>query len=1117
MAWSSVHTGHMIARLAAAAFVICSAANYSDFNDQVPAAATAAEAAAEDGPKQIELIDTGKGQIHSSSIRKRQFTSPRAPEPAVSAASMAVAEGDRLLRDWRADSSQKAIEKYNQAFSMWSKQGSHEREQAGAFVKIGDVREMLGELGQALEAYDQTLRLCKGVGDRPGQSNALSRIGMVFSLLSENQKALASCKAAFQLSRAANDLTGQAQALYGMAEAQYGFGHMQESVRLGQKSLRIWRDLKDPGGQARALLDTGYAYSDLGDMREASECYSEALSLWTSINDLRWQGVTLTAFGRLYSRLGESQHALKLFGEASRVIQQIGDPIEEGRILTGTAYIDFELDNKKEALENSYQALALFQKVNYLSAEADTYYGIGAIYYSMGDYKKALEAYNQDIAICKRVWDRRTGSFGLRGAGAVYALEDQKRALECYRTVLPLYRKEKDIRGEADTLNLMGQIYEGLGAERAQSCYQRALSLSRAAEYQFGQAEALFNIARYERGRGRMPEAREAIEKAIAAIESVRGKAPGLDLRTSYFASVRQYYEFYIDLLMTLNEQAPSQGFDIAALEACEAARARSLIEVLEAAQVGLGQKADPMLVEQAHALRQEIDEKAEQQVRLLETPGAALDAYNLTKEIGGLKIKYEQLEAQLQASDPEHGTPGEFSPLHLPEIQKNIDADAVLLEYSLGKERSFLWMVTGSTLNSYELPGRESIEELASAVRSLLIAPAEAGMRSPGQPQVDQKQTEIEYWHKASILTEMVLGPVAAQIENKRLVIVADGALQYIPFAALPVPGAESGQAIPLVFQHEISYQVSGSALAVLRGKAARPRWAAGTLAIFADPVFEQDDSRIHYVSKSPADAAGAQGHQEQIYRELRSVEGLAEAGKVPRLMASRAEADAIVALTGGRTLKAIGFEANKATVTGPGLGRYRIIHFATHSIVDSEKPELSGLVLSLFDSQGRPQDGFLNLDDIYNLDLPADLVVLSSCDSGLGKSVNGEGLIGLTRGFMYAGASRVMASLWREDDQATAELMKSFYKEMLQKKQSPPAALRNADIAMSRRARWHMPYYWAGFIIEGEYDGTIDAGSRPGGDDSGNLVIGLTLAAIVARLVTTMRRTRRTKPISG
>ena len=207
-------------------------------------------------------------------------------------------------------------------------------------------------------------------------------------------------------------------------------------------------------------------------------------------------------------------------------------------------------------------------------------------------------------------------------------------------------------------------------------------------------------------------------------------------------------------------------------------------------------------------------------------------------------------------------------------------------------------------------------------------------------------------------------------------------------------------------------------------------------------------------------------------LMRSVRSVYEVNSRSTLSRLPFSRAEAEAVGALVPTKSLlKAIDFRASRGLATGGELSNYRIVHFATHGLLNSEHPELSGLVLSLVDENGKAQDGFLRMNEIYNLQLSADVVVLSACQTGLGKEIKGEGLVGLTRGFMYAGAQRVVASLWQVDDLATAELMKRFYREMLKENLRPAAALRAAQLEMMKQKRWSSPFFWASFIIQGEW----------------------------------------------
>jgi CHAT domain-containing protein len=287
----------------------------------------------------------------------------------------------------------------------------------------------------------------------------------------------------------------------------------------------------------------------------------------------------------------------------------------------------------------------------------------------------------------------------------------------------------------------------------------------------------------------------------------------------------------------------------------------------------------------------------------------------------------------------------------------------------------------------------------------------------------------------------------------GKRILVVADGALQYVPFAALPVPG-RSGEPVPMVAEHEIVSLPSASVLAVLRRETRNRTPPGKVVAVLADPVFEADDPRLRAVSdeRRPTAPPAGPGY--------------------PRLAATRQEADAIVAMAPeGMAFRAVDFAASRATAMSPDLARYRIVHFATHGLLDNENPGLSGVILSTFGERGQAQDGVLRLHDIYGLRLPAELVVLSACNTALGKPVRGEGLVGVVRGFMYAGAKRVVASLWKVDDDATGEMMRRFYRGLLREGRSPAAALREAQVSLWRQDRWRPPYYWAAFVLQGEW----------------------------------------------
>jgi len=359
-------------------------------------------------------------------------------------------------------------------------------------------------------------------------------------------------------------------------------------------------------------------------------------------------------------------------------------------------------------------------------------------------------------------------------------------------------------------------------------------------------------------------------------------------------------------------------------------------------------------------------------------------------------------------------------------------------------------------------LPRRAEIEAAAKHLYQVLTARNQTPAReTPGARAARVRQADEAYFAAAMKASRMLLGPAATRLEKRRLLIVSEGMLQYLPFAALMEPtAARDERPMPLMVNHEIISASSASMLAVMRQGTAGRKPAEKSLAVLADPVFTADDSRVAQKQKGIAPVSAN-----------RSTADLGTQGLV-RLRFSRYEAEEIARLAPtGTTLMALDFDASRETALRSDLGQYRIVHFATHSLLNNEHPELSGVVLSLVDRSGRPQNGTLRLYDIYNLKLDSDLVVLSACQTALGGEIKGEGLIGLTRGFLYAGSPRVVASLWEVDDRTTAEVMKRFYEAMLVRGERPAAALRATQLALWRTKGWEAPYYWAAFTLQGEW----------------------------------------------
>ncbi|MEL6165473.1 MAG: CHAT domain-containing protein, partial [Cyanobacteria bacterium J06628_3] len=443
---------------------------------------------------------------------------------------------------------------------------------------------------------------------------------------------------------------------------------------------------------------------------------------------------------------------------------------------------------------------------------------------------------------------------------------------------------------------------------------------------------------------------------------------------------------------------------------------------------------ANPQLIAQEKQLQQQIEAKEKLRIKIVNDKNKSNDpvsqaaAKRLEKEIQNHIFEYKQLTAKIKQSNPKYAALKYPEPLNLTQIQQQLDKDTVLLQYSLGEKRSYLWTVTPNSLDSYELPKREQIETAAAKFKELLKKceklQNELGINCQNYLTAAQKAKDFqEITETATQLSKLIFAPVSQKLGKKRLVVVADGALLEIPFAALSEPNQTNYQ--PLLVNREIVNLPSTSAIAIHRNELKQRQTAPKTLAVLADAVFSSDDERV--TGKPPA--LGPEIHLRDL--TLRKAAKNYNRAGWGRLKGTRTEAEEILKLIpASETLQAFDFDANYNWVTDKQLKQYRFIHLATHGFDNPDNPELSGILLSAVDKQHKPYERVnLLLGDIFNLDWGADLVVLSACETGLGKGIPGEGLIGLTRGLMYAGAEHAVISLWKVNDTATSKLIPQIY----------------------------------------------------------------------------------------
>ena len=824
---------------------------------------------------------------------------------------------------------------------------------------------------------------------------------------------------------------------------------LHQALAAYETALPLWRDLDSPREIANTLMNMGEVYFPLGEVRNALQHSEQALPLRRRLGDRRGVASALHNIAVCYTYLGEGQRALEYYNDALLVFRELSDIHAEASTLNGIGGVYNRMGEEKQALDSFSQALVLLRSAEDPPLEAVILNNIGVLYLNYGPTEKALEYFTRALPLRRSTRDRRGEGITIFNIGLEYSkLGQPARALDYYDQSLLIAREVGDRRQEARVLNRLGLVYLDSGdPQKAFEALNQGVPMARVAGDREAEVTGLSHLARVERATENLSKAKATIEAAIELTEDTRVSVAGQDLRTSYFATTRRLYDFLIDVLMQMHQRTPDQGYDAEALQISERARARSLLDLLNEEHVDIRQGVEPALLERERSVQASLSSKIERQMRLLGTKHTEEQAAAADKEVQELVAEYRKVQAEIRAGSPHYAALTQPQTVSLAEIQKEVlDPDTLLLEYALGEDRSFVWAITQDSLTTHVLPNRAEIEAAARRVYEGLTSNAGRG-----------KETldEIE------VLSRMLLGPLAGQLRRKRLAVVTEGALQYIPFAALFKP---SRQSLPLIVEHEIVNLPSVSTLSVLRremkGRPLSPR----LLAVVADPVFDREDARVSGL-RSASVAASVQDNLARSAKEAGLV-------RFDRLYSSRQEAEAIGALVPkGKKLQALDFDASRKTATSVELAQYRIVHFATHGLLNSRHPELSGLVLSLVDAEGKPQNGFLQAYDIYSLKLGAELVVLSACQTALGKEIRGEGLLGLTRGFMYAGAPRVVASLWNVPDRGTAELMKRFYQSMLAKGLPPAAALRGAQVAMWQDKRWSSPFYWAGFTLQGEW----------------------------------------------
>lgn len=922
------------------------------------------------------------------------------------------------------------------------RQNNDLRKAAQLLNQAGQLQLKLNLPDEALVTFNESRALADQANDPFAEVDALSGAAAFYLRSRTYRDALPLIQQAISISEQNNYIQGQAEALLQLADYENRTNHAQ-AQKTALAALTLWQSIGNNRGIIRSHLGIGTYQLAQNSLEDATQSNQTALNLARKDGFKDLEAEALINLGFVEYRRGAWQNVTRFLWDAAKLFDAESNPFKMTQITASIAEAYIESGLPEAGLPKYEEAFEYIRKTKQPRDETVVKWGIGRALYFSRRYPEALLTFAEALDQAKSLNEPVVMAMCHDFLGRTHeALNDHTSALKHLETALNLYSDAENPMETARTRALIGQVYENSGRlAEAREFYQQALRRFDSHSDRVNQSATLFALGRLEMKSGNYETAESHLRQSIEVTENMRRMSTSRDLTAAFSATVHDRYEQYIQCLMRNHRDPLSMSRVVQAFERSESARARSLAELLRVNDTNLLSNVDPELSKQERSLRQLLRIKEDERVALLRKKYEKPQLEKLDDELERLNTDYQNVLAVINERYPAFEQLTQPQGWDLPRIQAEVigDDDTLLLEFLSGPERSYVWAVTRRSITSYELPSQDVIGDAVKRVYDLVKEPPQTTTRE----KLDQATQD---------LARMILSPVAGHLQKRRIIVAADGALNYVPFQILPVaPAAE-----PLVAQHEVINIPSASILGELRREAARRGVREKVLAAFGNPVFAEQQENTQVAStrgieiKSDSVDPASIG---RLFYSAREIENLREVASTEQ------------------TYAATESEATRSQLLNMDLSRFAILHFATHGVLRPSSPENSGLWLSTLDREGQAVDGFVGLQDIYSLRAPVDLVVLSACQTGLGKDMRGEGLIGLTRGFMYAGATSVVASVWKVEDEATAELMKRFYTEMLKNGKTPAEALRLAQNSIRQEPQWSAPHYWAGFTLQGEY----------------------------------------------
>lgn len=951
-----------------------------------------------------------------------------------------------------------ATNDYLEALALWRDLDAP-AELANALYRAGASLRESSRDEEALALLSESLSSYQSIGNQIIESEIANEIGLIHLYRGEYTEAKHSFEAALQLPKRSRSLYQRATVENNMCLLLHYQGNVYQAIDCYDDVLEKFQRIGERQRIGVLHNNLGRAYDIVGEPAQARYHLNRAISLRQEVDDRIGEATSLNNLALLERRLGNFDVAIPTYLDALAIQKSIGNKRGQGTVLHNLGFAYLRAGDAKVALSFLLDALAVRREVSDVRGQGSTLTILARAYREMGDFQRAKSLAEDAVDIGLSTGNEsRVGRAYLELGDILLETDDAGNSVRILDQAIAIFRPAGDQQWLAAAWLAKGRyLSQQEKYELADKSFQDSLTISRTTNDSLGQAEALFGLANISYQQSDLTSALSRLDQSIEVFESVRQRIGVFGMRMS-FAEIKQKADtMRVDVLMSLHDRHPASAFNQVALLANDRRLAQSLVDLLRHQDVDLYANIEPQLKDRRLGLIETSGAKAAYITTLSDSIEDKVRVTRATQELDTAIAQLEVLDAQIRATDQRIGGVNEAPKLTLSDMQQLLDPESVLLHYYLGETSSYLWLVTDTKFQSHKLPARKVIEDLARTVHEA-TSHLTYGTRCAGQDEMFQ-------------LSAILLKPVREQLKDKRLVIVPDGVLSYIAISALPDPGDHRKKNadcyVPILNSHEVIFVPSVTVLSMQRAAYSNRAQTRKAITVFADPVYDKNDIRLKGItidSVRPVSSTNILAiQQNQAGARLYAPDRLAATGH---------EASAIVSQGGLWKIETfLGFDANRKNFLLRASAGARVLHIAAHGTVDSERPRLSGVVLSQYGDSGEIQDGYLRLQDIFTMKLSSGLVVLSGCETALGKEIRGEGSQGLARGFMYAGAKTVIGSLWRVDDAATATFMQHFYNGLINLDQRPTMALRFAKLQLAQDQRWRNPYYWAGFVFQGDW----------------------------------------------